>query len=270
MNSVALGVLLLAHGADPRPITWDEASANLVKFLVTVTIALAMAYPIIAPSFLKSQHETAPDTSHETNRIPMRGVGWLGVALLVVLSVGWWLLRASVVELNAKPTIDDRGHRHTQEKGGQIAMWGDFHAEVARIESGEVKIYLSDAYARPIASRYFTATIAPIPVAQVNKTLLPPSTGAVMTPTDRRTSIAPTQPTTPPNQPSAHVQNASQAQAMIPALDESHRFARLPRQVKAYRITVDTPGWTVSLKFSFNDDRGRHSLPLWCGTAAQP
>ena len=40
---------LLAHGADPTPLDWDEALANLVKFAVTFVLIGFMSYPILEP-----------------------------------------------------------------------------------------------------------------------------------------------------------------------------------------------------------------------------
>lgn len=223
-----LSFLLWAHGADPRPIRIDEASANLVKFFVTILIALVMTYPVLAPLFPKKARDAeAPAEASEANS---GVVGWVALGLLLVLSMAWWLTRTSIVELNAQETpIAD--HAHVQERGGQVAMWGDFHAEVARIESGEVRVYLTDSYNRPISARFFEAEVAPVKAG----------TGANSEPT-------------------------AEPKPTISALDDSYRFALLGQEARAYRVKVSTPGWSVKLKFEFDNERGRRSLPLWCGT----
>ena len=47
--------LLLAHGADPTPLDWDEALANLVKFAVTFLLIGFMSYPILEPLMKKQK-----------------------------------------------------------------------------------------------------------------------------------------------------------------------------------------------------------------------
>lgn len=233
---------LLAHGADPRPIAPDEATANLVKFFVTMLLALVMSYPVLAPLFPKNA-DSEPSQAAEAHSGLL---GWLALGLLLVLSMAWWLTRTTVVEL-----MTDEGpkeeHAHTQERGGQVAMWGDFHAEVARIESGEVRVYLTDSYNRPIAARFFEAQIEPLPESQ---STVPAEQGLASL----------TQPNLPPTPPSTG------SIATVPALNDTYRFARLDRQWRNYRVRVSTPGWNVTLKFAFSEDQGRRSLPIWCGT----
>ena len=143
-------------------------------------------------------------------------------------------------------------HGHTQERGGQVAMWGDFHAEVARIESGEVRVYLTDSYNRPIAARFFDAQVTPYdPVPQPDR---PAEATAVAT-------------ATPLNEDTSRPSPAeSKPRPTLPALNDSYRFARMERDDKAYRVKVSTPGWSVTLKFQFDGENGRRSLPIWCGT----
>ena len=220
----------LAHGADPRPITGDEATANLVKFFVTISLTIFMAYPILAPLFRQSDKDEPQISSPASTGEGSKGlIGWIGLVLLLILSMGWWLTRSSMVALTAEPTVSE-DHRHTQVKGGQIAMWGDFHAEVARIESGEVRIYLSDSYGRPIAARFFDAQVSASPAND--------------------------EPTTP----------EKEFHETTPSLDDKFRFALMSKEETGVRVRVETPGWTVTLKFRFDEENGRRSLPIWCGT----
>lgn len=148
--------VLLAHGADPTPLDWDEALANLVKFGVTFLLIGFMSYPILEPLF-RDQDEEGGDIegpTKEPSRVKSETVGWVLVAGALVLGLGWWLARTSLVEvMTEEPTVKE-DHAHTQEVGGQVAMWADFHAEVVRVESGEVRIYLRDSYNRDIAARF--------------------------------------------------------------------------------------------------------------------
>lgn len=245
-------ILLLAHGADPRPISWDEATANLVKFFVTILLAVLMSYPVLAPLFT-GEDEAADDDAVEQQPAPATDqnsglLGWVGIGLLLMLSMAWWLTRTSIVELTAASTPTPE-HAHTQEMGGQVAMWGDFHAEVSRIESGEVRVYLSDAYNRPIAARFFEAEITPFQEPAKDSSPL-------ATPTDKPS----------PASDLSTAPSPGTARLTKPALNESYRFARLDQQDKAYRVKVKTPGWSVTLKFVFDGENGRRSLPIWCGT----
>lgn len=250
VSSVLLSLALLAHGADPRPISADEATANMVKFFVTIALALVMIGPILAPLFRPESPGDEPSQGTQTAQKNLSLVGWVGVGLMLVLSMAWWLTRTSIVELSTQETPMPE-HAHTQEKGGQIAMWADFHAEVSRIESGEVRIHLTDSYNRPIAARFFEAEI--VPVAPSSEVTPSPSPGVRASATP--TGDAEIDPSLGPG-----------AKATLASLNDTYRFAQLRREDKAYRVRVATPGWSVTLKFEFDEGRGRRSLPIWCGT----
>ena len=262
---------LLAHGADPRPIRWDEATANLVKFFVTILLALVMSYPVLAPLFPKkgeAEREEPAEASEDSSGL----VGWVAIGLTLVLSMAWWLTRTSIVELTTAETPMPN-HAHAQERGGQIAMWGDFHAEVARIQSGEVRVYLTDSYNRPIAARFFEAEITPVSdkmdaALQGSRSVVPSQPDGVAVPVAASTPAAdsPIKVTgwTPKN--SAGSKFAGETKAAIPGLADDYRFALMGEEWKAYRVKVKTPGWSVNLKFAFDGPSGRRSLPIWCGT----
>ena len=152
---------LLAHGSDPTPLDWDEALANLVKFGVTFILIGFMSYPILEP-LLKGPESEKEASDSSASRTKGETVGWVLVAAALVLGMGWWLTRTSLVEVMTEEPVQKEEHAHTQEVGGQVAMWADFHAEVVRIESGEVRIYLRDSYNRDIASRFFDAEVATV------------------------------------------------------------------------------------------------------------
>jgi hypothetical protein len=218
--------LLLAHGADPTPLDWDEALANLVKFGVTFILIGFMSYPILEPLLNDKDTGQGEDSSEKTNsRGKSETIGWILVAIALVLGMGWWLTRTSLVEVMTEESVQEEDHAHSQEVGGQVAMWADFHAEVLRIESGEVRVYLRDSYNRDIASRYFEAEVAPV------------------------TELA-----------------DDDFQDTISSLNEAYRFIRLDTEYKTYRVRVTTPGWNTTLKFEFDGSKGRRSLPIWCTT----
>lgn len=252
---------LLAHGSDPTPLNWDEALADLVKFTVTFVLIGFMSYPVLAPLLNQDKEESTEDhaESEESSGAPVgtknndaeavdntpksnKGVaGWLAVALLLVLSMFWWLARASLVEvITQEPSIKEN-HVHASEEGGQVAMWGDFHTEVARVESGEVRIYLRDSFSRSIAGEYFKAKILPIV----------PKGQATPSPTSA------TEVSTKPGE-----EDLSDYVDAELSLDGTYRFARLPREAKEYKVKITTPGWTSSFRFVFDGSKGRSSI--WC------
>lgn len=227
--------MLFGHGSDPTPLAWDEALANLVKFGVTFILIAFLSYPVLAPLLTETEVEDTEEGTGDAegpsapDKTRSDIVGWIAVALITVLAVGWWLARTSFVEVMTEEQRIEEDHAHTQEKGGQVAMWGDFHAEVVRIESGEVRVYLRDAYNRDIAARYFEAEIQPIPEE------LDPEKA-------KEGEFLPTK----------------------PALNDAYRFSRLSRELEEYRVKVTTPGWSTTLKMDFDGGKGRRSLPIWC------
>ena len=44
---------------------------------------------------------------------------------------------------------------HVVNHGGQVGMWGNYHVEVARFPGDEYRVWVSDAYRRPISSRFY-------------------------------------------------------------------------------------------------------------------
>ena len=235
-----LAQFLLAHGSDPTPLAWDEALANLVKFLVTFLLIGFMSYPVLQPLF--TQNDEA-QTSKETSNARPNGdtVAWLGIGLLLVLAVGWWLTRASLVEVMTEESSVQPDHAHTQTEGGQIAMWADFHAEVVRVESGELRIYLRDSYNRDIAARFFDVEVQPLQSAET-------------TPAASET----------PDPKAAKAASETEFLPSQPALNDAYRFVRISRDFKEYRVKVSTPGWSTQLRFNFDGTRGKRSLPIWC------
>lgn len=235
--NVLAQVVFLAHGADPTPLAWDEALANLVKFAVTFLLIAFLSYPVLGP--LLSEETETQEEGEPKSQI----MGWVGAGLLVVLGLGWWLTRSSLVEVMTEEPRVKEDHAHTQVEGGQLAMWADFHAEVVRVESGEVRIYLRDSYNRDIAARFYDAQVQ---VLELDGTE--------------------SQSDSPQDRPPAPTEDESPFLPTQSALNEVYRFARLPVEKKAYRVRVNTPGWSTTLRFRFDGEKGRRSLPIWCAT----
>lgn len=207
--------LFLAHGADPTPLPWDELLANIIKFTVTIGMVIAFAGQILAPLFKDADEKRKQQL-----------VGWVAMAALLVLGMGWWLTRQTLTEAVAEDPRNAKHAEHANRSGGQVVMWGDYHAEVSRLVSGEFRLHLTDAYARPIGNQHFKAEIATKSGEEVDE-----------------------------------------YEKMIRSLDGDYYFARYPKEVKEVQVKVVVPGWWVKLDFSFDEQNGRRSLPLWCGTA---
>lgn len=255
LASESISVFLLAHGADPTPLAWDEALANLVKFFVTFLVIGFMSYPVLAPLLKEgdTNQEEGPGQSDQgppskKNFSTNESAGWVAIGLVLVFALGWWLTRTSLVEVMTEEKNEKEEHAHTQTEGGQVAMWGDFHAEVVRVESGEVRIYLTDSYNRDIAARFFEAEIEPLERVD----------GGSKSPEPKATAVPRTEMSDIKNQPRFLQTKAS--------LNDAYRFARVERSYNLYRIKVSTPGWTASLKFDFDGSKGRRSLPIWCAS----
>jgi hypothetical protein len=254
-TSATLAFLLLAHGADPTPLAWDEALANLVKFAVTFILIAFMSYPVLSPLLKEPEEAQGEQVEKRSASKPNSDtVGWLAVGLLLVLGMGWWLARTSLVEVMTDDNEVKKDHAHTQTEGGQIAMWGDFHAEVVRIESGELRVFLRDSYNRDIAARFFDVGVQPLAPEQTLNDDETPTPGATATPTVAS------------SEPASRGPEEELFRPTKPALNDAYRFCRLSRDVKLYRIKVSTPGWSATLKFDFDGTRGKRSLPIWCAT----
>ena len=138
-----------AHGQDPAPLPWHELLSNLGVMLITLGLAVALARWTIGPLI---KHELAGARRQEM-------LGWCALGLAVLLGTSWWATRQTVTEAFAPPPPRDPLHSHHIDHGGQVAMWGDYHAELTRLPSGDYQFWMSDAYRRAIGAQHYTATI---------------------------------------------------------------------------------------------------------------
>lgn len=140
-----------AHGQDPEPLPWHELLSNLGVMLITM-FGAAMSGRFVLWPILKP--ELQGERRHEV-------LGWCALGLAVLLGTSWWATRQTVTEALTPPPPKDPLHSHHIDHGGQVAMWGDYHAELVRQPSGAYQFWLSDAYRRAIGAEHYTASIQP-------------------------------------------------------------------------------------------------------------
>ena len=119
-------------------------------------------------------------------------------------------------------------HAHSIYHGGQMVMWGDYHAEVARAISGEYRVWLTDVYRRSISAEFFSGTLYP----------RDPKTGQL---------------------------DQARALPLEMSLDKDYLFVTLDRSVKSVELFLKYPGNTIRLDFEFDGLKGRRSVKDWCG-----
>lgn len=207
--------MIFAHGNDPQPLPPSELFGNWMLAMVALALTAGLAWISLAPLYkttdLKLRRELA---------------AWTAIALGILLAMASWITRQSVVEATTKP-VDIREHAHFMGHGGQVAMWGDYHAELARVESGEYRLWLSDRYRRSIGNKFFSAT---------------------MFERDAKTAAL------------------GQGYPMDAGLDGEYRLAFLPRDKKSVQIQMKYPAGTIKLNFVFDETRGKRTMKGWCGT----
>ena len=208
--------LIFAHGNDPQPLPWFVLLSNVVLALVVLAMVGAFSHQFLAPLFQEEDERKKTDLA-----------GWVAIGLGLLIASATWILRQSLTEA-VTPPAPELKHRHVLGNGGQMAMWGDYHAELARCVTGEYRLWLTDAYQRPISSDFFSGKIMPRDA----------KTGQVF---------------------------EDQALELDDALDKSYRFAFLDRSVRSVQVRLNYPGDSLKLNFVFDETRGRHSLAGWCG-----
>lgn len=208
-------MIFFAHGNDPSFLPPIELFGNWVLAMVTLVMAGGMARMALAPLFVQDDD---PKSRSEI-------AGWTAISMAVLVAMGTWITRQSLVEAVAPPPAPAE-HMHSIYHGGQMVMWGDYHAEVARAVSGEYRVWLTDVYRRSIAAEYFSGTIYP----------RDPKTGKLGPGTELEKS-----------------------------LDNDYLMALLDRDIKSVEVFLQYPGNTIRLDFEFDSDKGRKSVKEWCG-----
>lgn len=99
----------------------------------------------------------------------------LGVSSPVVGSKRWTafgcLMTLGLSALVAESAYRQLGQRwqppnyraHYVLRGGQVAMWGNWHVEIARDVAGEYRLWVADAYRRPISAAFYQGRVIPDP-----------------------------------------------------------------------------------------------------------
>lgn len=211
------GLIVFAHGNDPGSLPPVELFGNWALAMVCLVLTAALARAALQPVFEQVEGKSRSEVA-----------AWTAISIAVLLAMGTWITRQSLVEA-LSPASPVQEHAHSVYHGGQVVMWGDYHAEVARNVSGEVRIWLSDKYRRSISSEFFEATIYPRDVR----------TGKV---------------------------DLTQAFPLEMSLDKDYRFAILDRSLKSIQVKIRYPGDYLFLDFDFDSPKGKKSLKDWCGT----
>ncbi len=196
--------------------------------LVVVGLTLGTGY------WLSSQQDASdlPGSASRPEESPVpqlaSNVGWAGIALGCLVATAIWITRQTVYEA-VVPNLQDRKHQHSLSNGGQVAMWGDYHIEIARHISGEYRVWFADAYQRSIGTDFFSGTIYP----RNPKTKITDEAGGIK---------------------------------LEPGIEHLYHFAIMNRSVKSIQLRLNYPGGDIKLNFTFDESQGRRSLLEWCGT----
>lgn len=213
-----LAGLVFAHGGDPSNLPPTELFGNWALAIVTLLLTGGMARLALQPVFEEA----------ETRKERSELAGWTAISLGLLLLMGAWITRQSVVEAVSPPAILT-DHQHAVYHGGVLSMWGDYHAELARVESGEFRMWLTDNYRRPISSEFFSGTIRP---------------------RNAKTGVC----------------DESAALELDDALDSTYRFAVLDRKCKSVEVRLTYPGGTITLDYQFDQPGWKRTMKDWCGT----
>ena len=211
---------LLAHGNDPQPLPWFVLLADAMVAIVAMGLAAFFSRNELAPIFREMDPKKRPEVA-----------GWVAVALGMLIATGAWVTRESLMEV-VVPVRDGLKHLHSLGNGGQVAMWGDYHAELARNVTGEYRMFFTDAYQRPISSEYFEGRLVP----------RNGFTGEL---------------------------DESGAVTLVESLGHDYRFAITPRSVIGGQAQMKYPGGTINFNFLFDGKRGHQSLNGWCGPSGR-
>lgn len=203
----------LAHGNDPRALPPAELFGHWALAMVSLLMVAALAGMVLKPVFSEAKPEQRGEIA-----------GWAAISLAVLVGMATWITRSSLIEAVAPPP-PPKEHAHAVYHGGQIVMWGDYHAEVARHRSGEYRLWLSDAYRRGISAELFQASVHP-----------------------RKGKVV-----------------EELGQPMELSLDKTYLMQQLDPATKSVQVRIKYPGDTIKLDLDFDSPKGPKSLKDWCG-----
>lgn len=90
---------------------------------------------------------------------------WKGLGLGLVLGLAALVGSSAWAQLSRRyPPPSYRAHYVLH--GGQVAMWGNWHVEIARDVAGEYRLWVADAYRRPISADQYGGRIIPDPIGE--------------------------------------------------------------------------------------------------------
>jgi hypothetical protein len=230
--------MFFAHSADPTNLSVAELFGDWVLALVTLALTGGLSWVALAPLFKQlappAQNEdpsvSVPASSENPARERARAelAGWVALGLGALLAMGSWVTRQSIEAALTAPPPTGMHMAHSPQNGGQIAMWGDYHAELARMISGEYRLWLSDGNEAPIGAAFFSGQVVP---------------------RDARTGALDT----------------AAAAKLETSLDGLSRQCQLPQAVRSVQVQMTYPAGTIRLNFIFDEGPRRRSLMRWCG-----
>ena len=214
--------MLFAHSADPNNIPLAELFGDWIVAIVTLVLTGALSWVALSPMLKKADAATRNELA-----------GWVALGIGVLLIMGSWVTRQSIAAALTPAPVQTMHMVHAPQNGGQIAMWGDYHAELARMVSGEYRLWLSDGTESPIGAAFFSGRVVPRDA----------KTGAL---------------------------NTSAGANLETSLDGLSRECQLPREIRSVQVQLTYPGGTIKLDFVFDESPRRKSLLMWCGPRKAP
>lgn len=226
-------MIFFAHGNDPQALPWFVLLSNWTVMLVVVGMTIGSGYWLSTQNRNASKSTTGESPTGETGASQVASnIGWVGIALGCLMATAIWVTRQTLYEA-VVPGVQDRKHQHALSNGGQVAMWGDYHVEIARHISGEYRVWFADAYQRPIGSDFFSGVLLP-------------------------------------RNPKTKVVDENAGVNLEPGLERLYHFALMDPSIKSVQLRLNYPGGNIKLNFAFDESQGRRSLLEWCGSRGLP
>lgn len=126
-------------------LTWHDCLALAARSLVPLGLVLALGAPVLRR--LGRGRES---------------LAWGSLAVVLVTVLLAQVIASAASQLS-QPYRPPSYRAHHVNHGGQVAMWGNYHLEMARDVAGEYRLWVADAYRRPISSAYYSGRIIPVP-----------------------------------------------------------------------------------------------------------
>jgi hypothetical protein len=131
--------------ASMTELTWHDCLALAARSLVPLGLVLALGAPVLRR--LGGSRES---------------LAWGALTLLLVTVLLTQVIASAARQLSQRYQPPGYRARYVNH-GGQVAMWGNYHVEIARDVAGEYRLWVADAYRRPISSAFYSGRIIPVP-----------------------------------------------------------------------------------------------------------